>query len=457
MTELPPPAPDESENQALAKPPAWTGGQLRPRDVQALNRSFHRLAEVQESLLAQLDRMQREAQQRARRAWLTPLLLGVGLVGGLGFLAYAVLRAPSVPTPPVIEVQAPAAPEIVVQPTPITVQAPSDPAVREMVGTLREELQAMRREQSQDRAQIADLTERLLTSEQERAALLSHVATSELAAPAGPDAAAADAPAAPITLDVPSGEADPADPWLGVVNGLLAVDGYPGLRFQEGARVPGEPALAEVLVIEWGQRGLAQAVIRAQRAEFLLQRMTGDLTIRFFGGFRTGDGARVALPEDGLRLDLSRVNVRAWLDHFPELAQTGAGAEPPPQAPAAPLGPEALAAVQRALDGFLSRPGPFSYYRLSALGGVEGDALQYVQINWHDLEGRLVKTIEADLMYVRLHEDRSAVELELRHGAFLDGGVKHPFAGDAFRMHLPQQDVAAWRASGIPLRPVERE
>ncbi len=447
MSDLLPTPPPEPEEQALAHAAGQSGSLLRLRDVQALNRSFRQLSEVQAALLQQMQELER--QRGRQRAWLAPLLSLGGLVLGLALAALAFVWWRSGQAPPVIEVQAPPPAAITVQPTPITVQAPADPAVQEMMGLMRGQMESLRADQSADRAQLADLTERLLESERARLELLAQMAAPPAASPSAAAAAQAQETPAAAVLQLPGADEPVADPWLGVVNGLLAVDGYARLRFQQATRVPGAARLEQVVLMERGADGLVRAIVRAARADFLLQRMTGDLVLRLFDGFRTAEGARVALPADGLRIDLNGVTVDAWLDHFPELGATGVAAVPAAEAPAAGP-PPSLRDIQRALDAFLARPGPFSYYRLNALGGVEGGALKLVQINWHDNGGRLVKTIEADTMFVRLHASRSSVELELHHGAFLDGEVKHPFAGDVFRMHLPQQDLAAWRASGIP-------
>jgi hypothetical protein len=468
MSENLPTPPPDAESQAIShQADAQPGSLLRLRDVQALNRSFRRLAEVQEALLTQMQQMERE--RGRQRAWMAPVLAISGIAGGLGLAAIAFVWWRSGDEPVPIEVAA-AAPIITIEPTPVTVHVPEDPAVREAMDLVRGQVDAMRSDQQEYREQLTDLTERLLLAEREKLDLLA-----KLAAPpqAVPEPAARDAaPAA--SLQVPGGDSAPADPWVGVVNGLAAMDGYSGLKFQKATRVPGEARLESVVLLEWNQEGQVAAVIRAARVEFALHRMTANLVLRFHEGYRTASGVRVPLPAEGLRLDLDGVNADAWIAHFPELAETGAelaaapaaGADAasgallqPAAAPALPAAdrPGASRApaagvreIQRALDGFLAKRGSFSYYRLNALGGVEGTVLQLVQINWHDNSGRLVKTIEADSMLVRLHEKNASVELELHNGAFLDNDVKHPFSDDVFRLHLPRQDLAAWRASGIP-------
>ncbi len=479
-----PPSDPGDEDAALARQAAaQPGSLLRLRDVQALNRSFRRLAEVQAALLDHLEELEEE--KRRSRPWLLPSLALGGMLLGVGLAALAFVWYQSHQQPPSIVVEAPTAPppSIVVEPTPVTVDAPVDPALRELVGAMGENLTALQEEQRAGREQMAQLTERLLQSEQERMALLARIAegTPRAEEPAA-EAPRAEEAAAPVETP---GSGSP-DPWLAVVNGLLALDGYPGLRFQKATRVRGEPRLEDVVLLEWGGDGRLRSSVRAGRVEFDLHRMAHTLVMRFYEGSRSLDGARSPLPADGYRIDLPEVDVRAWLEHFPELAEAaelavaeppavvagagasgtgnargaggdgGAGATGPAAEPAPAVEPRratprlSAEAARRVLDGLVSQRGSFSYYRAGHVGEVTPDGLRLVQLNWHDNSGRLVKTIEADSLEIRLHPKGGSVELLLRDGAFLDHGRRSPFSSDRFSLYLPRQDLDAWRASGLP-------
>lgn len=449
MTDHLPMPPPDSGSQDMEAPSAAAGSSLlRLRDVQALNRSFRRLAEVQEALLRQMQELERE--RRRQRAWIAPLLAVGGMMGGLGLAALAFVWWRGGQPPERIQVQAPA-PNVTVEPAPVTIQVPKDPALTEMADLMKAQMEGLRSDQLASRAQLADLTERLFNSEQEKIDLLKQVAV------AAPEPAVAAVPPPPMVLQTPASEALADDPWVGVVNGLLSLDGYSHLRFQEATRVPGAPRLEDVVLMEWKSDGQLDGLIRADRAEFELHHMTGNLVLRFFDGYRTGGAGRIALPADGLRLDLADVNAPAWLEHFPELSDLGGVVAAPAAAGSSAeevKEPAAAGAsvreIRNALDALISQRGSFHYYKLNALGGVNGTVLQLVQINWHDNAGRLVKTIEADTMVVRLHPKGNSVELELRNGAFLSEEGKSPFSSDLFRLYLPRQDLAAWRASGVP-------
>lgn len=445
---LPTPSPDPGSQEMEAQAATAGGSLLRLRDVQALNRSFRRLAEVQEALLQQMQELERD--RRRQRAWMAPLLAAGGMMGGLGLAALAFVWWSGSRPPERIETPAPA-PNITVAPAPVTIQVPEDPALMEMTGLMKTQIEGLRGDQLAYRSQLTELTERLFSAEQEKIDLLK-----QMAVPA-PEPVAAVPEAAPTVLQTPGSEALADDPWVGVVNGLLSVDGYSHLRFQEATRVPGAPRLEDVVLMEWKSDGRLAGLIRADRAEFELHHMTGNLVLRFFDGYRTGSAGRIALPAEGLRLDLADVNAPAWLEHFPELSEIGGEVAAPATAGARAdevRQPAAAGAsvreIRNALDALISQRGSFHYYKVNALGGVNGTVLQLVQINWHDNAGRLVKTIEADTMVVRLHAKGNSVELELRNGAFLSDEGKSPFSSDLFRLYLPRQDLDAWRASGVP-------
>jgi hypothetical protein len=169
--------------------------------------------------------------------------------------------------------------------------------------------------------------------------------------------------------------------------------------------------------------------------------------MNFKEGSRTLSGSsKIAIPDAGVRLEFSEVNIDVWTEQFPELlVQT--------QSVLSSSADRNSEEVKVALDTLISQRGSFSYYKLSALGEVNGDELRYVQINWHDNSGRLVKTIEADSLLVVLHKSGS-VELQMRNGAFLSGSQRSPFSSDRFSLHLPRQNMKQWRDSIVPTREV---
>mgnify|MGYP006935314112 CR=1 FL=1 len=478
------PIPDD-EQQLAVQGTTQPGSLLRLRDVQALNRSFRRLAEVQEALLDRLETLEQEKAETSR--FNGPLMAMGGMVLGLSMavLAYVIWqdKEPMVlPTGP--------APEITVQAPAVTVAAPDNSALTQAMSDMNTNIASVLQAQREDRQQLGELTAKLLLSEEEKNDLMREFALAEERYQTDLEVAeAADATAkenaritAGSTLNTPdsggstgsAGSAfiDPNEVFVGTLNGVLAADGYGSLRLQAGVLGDNEASLTNVTWMSWGRDGLAETVIRAARLEFELHQMTRTLILRFYDGHRIAEGLRTQLPTSGLRLDLEGVSVAAWLELLPGLAKVAAApvvavAGDAPKAPtvtSAPAEPNVsqepqvqpvvvvatnAKVVRKALDDLISHRGSFSYYRLNSLGSIDGNLLKMVQINWHDNSGRLVKTIEADTLEVILHPGGS-VELLLRNGAFLDGSVKSPFSADRFRLHLPSQDLDSWRNSGVP-------
>ncbi|MDA0666448.1 MAG: hypothetical protein O3A95_07470 [Planctomycetota bacterium] len=461
------------QDQQLARQAATQSGSLlRLRDVQALNRSFRRLAEVQESLLDRLESLEEEksAQNRANG----PLMAmgGVILGCGLALVAFVMWQDKSAgEVLPVVVQQEPAV--VNVPPAEITVQGPDNTELVAAFKTMNANMEKVIAGQASDREQLGDLTAKLLLSEEEKLNLMKEFALAEEKYKADVEKASKAElvqPLANVDLNLP-GESTAVEPasvaakvlapaitWVGVVNGLLAADGYSALRLQQATRVPGKAALADVTWMSWNREGLVDTIVHADRLEFEMHRMSGVLVLRFFDGSLTAEGLRTALPEAGMRLDLESQNLNAWMEHFPELKESTlqaapvvSNATPNSEGVTPPAGNFMSDAhkVRKALDDLISLRGSFSFYRLSSLESVDGNLLRLVQINWHDNSGRLVKTIEADSLEVILHKN-SSVELLLRKGAFLDGSKKSPFSSDRFSLHLPRQDISAWRASGVP-------
>jgi hypothetical protein len=468
------PIPDDEQQLAV---PGTTqpGSLLRLRDVQALNRSFRRLAEVQEALLDRLEALEEEKAETSR--FNGPLMAMGGVVLGLSMavLAYVIWQDKE----PLVMPAGPA-PEITVQAPDVTVEAPDNSALTQAMSDMNANIASVLEAQREDRQQLGELTAKLLLSEEEKNDLMREFALAEERYQSDLDAADAVAKenartGAGSTLKMPTGGdssaansafLDPDESFVETLNGVLAADGYGSLRLQAGILGDNEASLTNVTWMSWGRNGLAETVMRAARLEFELHQMTRTLVLRFYDGHRIAEGLRTQLPASGLRLDLEDVSVATWLGLLPGLAKAtpvpvviaaettpdvpavASATQEPPKQPVTPTATNSKV-VRKSLDDLISHRGSFSYYRLNSLGSIDGKLLKMVQINWHDNSGRLVKTIEADTLEVILHPGGS-VELLLRNGAFLDGGVKSPFSADRFRLHLPSQDLNSWRNSGVP-------
>ena len=108
------------------------GSLLRLRDVQALNRSFRRLAEVQEVLLDRLEELEEEKIKQSK--FNSPLLAISGMVLGIGLTAVAFVYMQ--PASEILVQQEPA-PITITQPE-IVIQAPDNTELNDNFAKLSE-------------------------------------------------------------------------------------------------------------------------------------------------------------------------------------------------------------------------------------------------------------------------------------------------------------------------------
>ncbi|MFT7516997.1 MAG: hypothetical protein ACI84O_000784 [Myxococcota bacterium] len=424
------------------------GSLLRLRDVQALNRSFRRLSEVQEVLLDRLEEL--EEQKANQSKYNTPLLASAGMVLGVGLTAVAFMYMQ--PDSEVMMQQE--LPAINIEQPEIIVQAPDNTELNENFANLSASLSEVIRSQSNDREQMSQLTSEFLDSETQNNSLRQAMVDmqeqhqrelEELRAQRQQPVTALPALQTPEASAL-SSTPIPASELVIKLNALLAADGYSKTQFQTATQVAGSADLQDVIVLSWNASGKLSSLIHAQSVELELHKMSHTVVMLLKDGTQTlGGSSKVAIPNDGIRLEFSEVNIGVWLEYFPELLPSAA--VPTSER----ISANAIEAVRVALEALISQRGSFSYYKLTALGQIDGDEMRYVQINWHDNSGRLVKTIEADSLMVVLHSSGS-VELQMRNGAFLSGGQRSPFSSDRFSLHLPRQDLKSWRDSGIPVR-----
>jgi hypothetical protein len=479
------PAPSAEEGEVL----------LRSRDVQALSRTFRRLAEIQDGLAEHMRELEEERQSK----WMLPAVAIASLVLGAGMALFGIAWMQKNEEVVPVQVDLSSLPAASIQ-----VQAPEGAINAEMLAQLSEQLDEMKRSQSQDRRMISDLGSQLIQGEMSALTMLKQMRAMEAGIPLEAIAVNPPAEMGPATDgdvqakgDVGGGQGQavgteasgdkgevgpdelgyPADVWLGAMNGLMAVDGYPHFRFQEATRVKGKPRLNDVIFFIWSEDGLLQTIVRAQSVDFFLQESTFSMRLHFRNGSRTRDGVKTALPAAGLTVSLPDINVPAWVAHFPEIAPKGVAWQPigkvPPPAPGLvdpnPEGTQGneqagngqsgngaaqemtpLERTRRALDNLLSEKHSFGHYRLESVDRIEGDALRIVRLSWFDSNGILFKYIEADSLRVRSRGE-GWIELILENGSFIRLDKKTPFRDPEYRIHLPNQKVGDWRATGLPV------
>lgn len=477
-----PTPPEPTPDSPLVPTDIRPNSALRLRDVKALNRSFRRLAEVQEALLSHLETGQPTTAGRNRWGFPAAVALAiVGFIGGIGAIAWwdsvksaeRPALAVTAQLPP-IEIPEFRMPDITVPPTTL------DPEVisqwnrilasmedqqrmqQEMLRETRNNAAIVKNAYEDSQQRVRELETAMLENEQkqmEMLALLSDparlrglvgITEAPQPTPASTDAAMSEPTEAAFPGGVSGTVEEPTADWVDDFNALLAADGYGGVRLESGERVEGAPVLANALFYQWNEQGTFQGMIRAETVRLELHQMAGNLVLIFEGGHRLMGRTRHAFPASGYRMDLDGITVDSWLQAWPSLETSAPKpvVEPiPAPIPAPEIGKAEL--VQAELDKLLSVSTVYGYYRLNSLGEIGPNALRYVQINWYDSTGKLLKTLEADSMEIVLHDDHS-VELLLKRGAILESGRRTPFFQDRFRLFLPRQPIGEWRTCGAP-------
>lgn len=488
MSEFPP-EPVEPRSQLPRQSAEQSEVLLRNRDVQALSRSFRRMSEVQEALLEHLDGIE---ESRSRR-WVLPALALGSLVLGAGLATFGLLwfQLQQPQTPVEVRLDAPTeTPAITVESPAVTVQAPDNGINAELLEKLIGRMEQIGDTQEADRRLIAELSGRLVDGELGVMRMLQEMEQAEAAEVTESQSVASPQPASAEGDPNSNFPPDPAEPpvneddvWLGAMNGLVAMGGNPELRFRKGDRVLGKPMLRDVLFLSWGPDGLIDSVVRADRVEFQLQQSASTLEMRFFEGTRTRGASKTLLAGGGMRVTLREVDVRAWLDHFPALAGTDSatnlavseseGAVVPTEAaePAAheevepapvktaqevPVeresawGAEKVEAMRQGVDSLLSVERASGFYRLQRVVGATDHDLQGVRLAWYDSGGRLFQYVEADRLEITPRGE-GWLELRFHDGTFRRQDKLTPFQGGLYRLHLADQDLKAWRATGAPI------
>ncbi|MCH2101692.1 MAG: hypothetical protein MK209_07190, partial [Planctomycetes bacterium] len=382
-------------------------------------------------------------------------------------------------------------PEIYVAPPEVTVQAPESGVTAELIEALVTRMEKIGDSQEADRQLIAELSGRIVDGELGVMRMLQEMEEADAVRAA--EAAAAEAALKPASVEGASGINSPTLPdsvedpinedevWLGAMNGLIALGGNPEFRFRKGERVPGKSVLRNVLFLSWGQDGLIDSVVRADRVEFQLQESAGMLVMRFYEGTRTRGANKTLLAGGGLRVALDEVDVRAWREHFPELVQAGSAilaedevaeivttenavgdsqtvagvdaeedAAPAPDESNSAWDPEKVEEMRQGVDALLSVERASGFYRLQRVTGATDREMQGVRLAWYDPSGRLFQYVEADRLEIA-PRGKGWLELRFHDGSFRRQDKLMPFQGGLYRLHLADQDLQTWRATGAPI------
>lgn len=432
--------PEDIENTDLI-PSATSqpGSLLRLRDVQALNRSFRRLAEVQEVLLDRLEKLEEEKASKSK--WALPLWISFGVVFGGGIIIASFWYFKDYLKPEESS-------SIYVEQPDIVVEQPDNSQLYQGFDDLSAALDKIIIDNGASQRQLADLTSQLLKAEEDKNNLtqamldlqITHQAElADIRKEIEKSANRIEPLQTPPTAQSAAAKTPPTDTVVRL-NGLLAADGYSKIQFQLANLNIEDSRLEDVVLLVWGENQV-ETFIEVATVEVEAHHMAHTLVMLFKDGVRrVAGGPRQDILEEGLRLEFEGVNLESWYAYLPFLQKK--------------IGSHDLVdsvdEIRESLDELISKKGSFSYYRITQLESIDNTILRNIQINWHDNSGRIVKTIEADQLQIFIHKS-GTVELQMKKGVFLVGGQRSPFSSDRFSLHLPRQNPDEWLESRVPV------
>jgi hypothetical protein len=188
-------------------------------------------------------------------------------------------------------------------------------------------------------------------------------------------------------------------------------------------------------------RGRLSGGLSAERLRLEASRSGHTVTLVLENGFESRGGERIPFEGGARRIVLPFVDPEPWIASFPELF--------PAHQARAPIddGRHDRGRLQQELNRLLREAGEDGYLRASRIEGVLGGALQLVQLEVYDEQGKLERRLFADRLWILA--EAAGVELLLQDGVFVRAGTRTPFVDGTYRVFLPRADQAAWRAAGL--------
>lgn len=233
---------------------------------------------------------------------------------------------------------------------------------------------------------------------------------------------------------------------------LLNIEGVRGVDLLEAGQL-GDGWIGPVLFRLLDDRGRLAGSVSAQRLRLEGSRTARTLTIVLEDGFETRGGERIAFRVEA-RLDQPVIagGVRRMVlddtDPMPWVAALGelfgdATFEAPKDD-----GRWNLSYVRAALNRLLRADAANGYWRVKSLGGVTGEEMREVHLEYFDSAGKLERRAFADVLAI-VEQDKGYM-LRLQDGAQVRGEEKLPFLDGRFRIYLPRAQHAEWRAARLP-------
>ena len=226
---------------------------------------------------------------------------------------------------------------------------------------------------------------------------------------------------------------------LNALHECLRVEGFGAQRFLRATAVDAE-GLHGVEMLDVAQDGLGVAFFNAARMTATLARAEGRLELRFFDGFRSTDGERAALPEDGFAIHFDDVDGPLFEQRLPFLVRAE-GAYPVADAASkdrpGDLDPGSRRQWSARLSRLLEQAGTDVRWRATRLRGLLDARFQQVELVGTNDKGLVLASAHCAEVAVEIDAARGVVSLLLVDGVLRQDGAESTITSRGFRMLLP--------------------
>ncbi|MBL8732451.1 MAG: hypothetical protein JNN13_08795 [Planctomycetes bacterium] len=219
----------------------------------------------------------------------------------------------------------------------------------------------------------------------------------------------------------------------------LRSEGFANQRFLGAGSLEAD-GLHEVELLDTSADGLEVAFVQAARMTATLDRVTGQLELRFFDGTRSVGGQAAPLPEPGLPLRFCDIDGHRLEARLPFLVQA-VGSYPAPS-PASVLPHTNLDGFTRRqwlerLDLVLGDAGMDLRWRATRLVGMDGGRFLDVDLVGTDTKRHVIATAHAAKLAIEVDRTAGVVSLLLQDGSLRREGVESTITAEGLRMLLP--------------------
>jgi hypothetical protein len=233
----------------------------------------------------------------------------------------------------------------------------------------------------------------------------------------------------------------------GPLTALLRLEGVRSFDlFDAGAVLRAADATAPagagpVILRRFDPEGYLAGHLYARRLTLSGSRSGHTLTLHLEDGHSSAGGLRQPFAQGRLNLPLRNVNPAPFLQAFPELF-----VDPPVAVPDDGRYPKAW--LQYTLNRLLAEDAGGSHYQLAWYEGVAEECLRTVELIETDLQGRELRRLFADRLWIELTGERLALVLE--QGVSQRAGESMPFLDGRLKLYFPRANLDRWRSSGLP-------